>query len=202
MNNRRETLFLLRSSMPTRKYILITLILIISACAASEEFIRPETNLKKYKRIAVLPLTDYPWHPGSGSQVADLISMRLLTSSLKIVDRSQAMLLLAEQFLQIGIVDENTAPQIGKFLGVQAILTGSISEWQSTETNIQVVQGFPPAMMSFSAAGISLKLIDIETGQIVWAGSARGSGVGENMQVEFAKIAVNKLIKQFIARIQ
>ena len=64
------------------------------------------------------------------------------------------------------------------------------------------MQGAAPAMMPISTAGVSLKLIDIETGQIVWAGSARGSGTGLNMQIEAAKKAVNKLIKQFITRIQ
>ncbi len=96
-----------------------------------------------------------------------------------------------------GVIDENTAPSIGKLLGVQAILTGSVNEFQCVNTNIQMVQGAAPAYMAISSAGISLKLIDCETGQIVWAGSARGTELGQNVEIMAAQKAIKDILKKF-----
>ena len=180
-------------------YLFMTLgfLLIQQGCASSEEFIRPGINLRDFHRIAILPLQDYPLARGSGIIVADYISMNLMISSFSIIDRSQTTVILSEQNLGLaGIVDENTAPKVGKLLGVQALLTGSISEWKCETTNIQVVKDYPPSYITICSTGLTLKLIDTENGQILWAGSARGSQIGD--QSESAKKAVNNLMKRFL----
>ncbi len=179
--------------------ILITItIYIFLQCASSEVFVRNDIDYSKYNRIAVFPLTDYPNRPGSGIQVADMLSMQLINSQYNIIDRSQTMHILQEQQLGMtGFIDESTAPSIGKVLGVQAILTGSISEYQCIQTNIQVVQGADPAYMPISKAAISLKLIDCETGQIVWTGSARGSEIGQNVENIAAQKAIKNILDKF-----
>lgn len=182
------------------KIKLLFLIVIISlfGCATSEEFIKPDINFQKYTRIAVLPLVDYPTVPGSGIQVADILSMKLLGSKLTILDRTQTSQILSEQGIGMsGIIDGSTTLEVGKILGVQALLTGSINEYGTTTTDIQVVQGGTPAPMDISAAGITLKLIDCETGKIIWAGSARGSQIGNHVEAMAATKAVDDLLKKF-----
>ena len=58
------------------------------------------------------------------------------------------------------------------------------------------LQGATPAMVVISAAGITLKLIDCETGQIVWAGSARGSAYGINLEAMATKKAIDNILVQ------
>ena len=186
-----------------RRFISYVIVITIIGCASSEEFIRPGTDFNKYNRIAVLPLVDFPTHPGSGIQVADVLSMSLLKYNIDVIDRSQTIHVLTEQDLGMaGVLDESTTPKVGKMLGVQSILTGSISEWQSTSTDVQIVQGGPPAMLEISAAGITLKLIDCETGQIVWAASARGSMYGLNMQVMAARSAIDDVLEKLIRHLK
>lgn len=184
-----------QTTSPLMKRLLLPLIVLLAGCASSNEFIRDDVDLSRYQRIAVLPLNDHASERGSGNQVADIVSMNLLNSPITVVDRTQTIQMLAEQLAgSIGIIDESTAPEIGRILGVQALLTGSINEWQSFETNIQVVQGADPAMMPISAAGVSLKLIDVETGQVVWAGSARGTETGHGLQANSAQKAVRSIL--------
>ena len=179
------------------KLLIFVVIISIIGCATSEEFIRPGTNFKKYKRIAVLPLTDFPTLKGSGIQVADIISMSLISSDFIIIDRSQTEKIVSEQGLSLsGIIVQETAPEVGRMLGVQAILTGSINEWQTTSANVQLIQGGAPAMVYISSAGITLKLIDCETGQIIWAGSARGSTYGINLESMAAKKAIDNILRR------
>jgi len=173
-------------------------LLVILNCASSEVYIRNDIDYKKYTRIAVFPLVDYPTKPGSGLQVADIISAQLINSNYNIIDRSQTTRILQEQQLSMsGVIDERTVPSIGKILGVQAILTGSINEYQCTPVNIQVAQGARPAYIYVSAAGISLKLIDCETGQVIWAGSARGTEMGQNAEIFAARKAVKNILEKF-----
>ena len=170
-------------------------LLVILSCASSEVYIRNDIDYKKYTRIAVFPLADYPTKPGSGLQIADILSTQLINSNYNIIDRSQTMHILQEQQLGMsGVIDEATAPAIGKILGVQAILTGSINEYQCITT---IIQGAQPAYMPVSKAGLSLKLIDCETGQIVWAGSARGTEIGQNAEILAAQKAVKNILKKF-----
>lgn len=175
-------------------------ILLILSCSSSEVFLRSDISYSKYRRIAVFPLADYPGRPGSGVQISDLLSMQLINSYYDIIDRSQTQKILQEQSLGIsGIIDESTAPSIGKILGVQAILTGSINEYQCTWTNIQIVQGGSPAYMAFSKTGLALKLIDCETAQIIWAGSAIGTEIGQNSEMRAATKAIKNILKKFKA---
>ena len=180
------------------KLLILLVIISIFGCATSEEFVRSDTNFSKYKQIAVLPLIDYPTVPGSGIQVADILSMKLISSKLIILDRTQTSQILNEQSIGMsGIIDGSTSPEVGKILGVQALLTGSINEYGTTTVDIQVVQGGKPAPMDISAAGITLKLIDCETGQIIWAGSARGTQMGNRVEAMAASKAVDDLLKSF-----
>ncbi len=180
----------------------LTLSLLLG-CASSEEFIRPGTDFQKFRRVAVLPLADFPTHPGSGNQVADLLSFTFLKHGIVVIDRSQTQKLLAEQdWGMLGVIDASTAPNVGKLLGVKCIITGSINEWSSTIVNIQMVQGADPAYMPISAAGFSLKLIDCETGEIVWASSARGSTTGNEMQAVAAQKAADKVAGQLANRLR
>jgi len=179
------------------KYYYLLPILLVLQCASSEMFSREDIDYSKYKRIAVLPLSDYPNKPGFGIQFADMLSIQLMKSNYNIIDRSQTAHVLQEQSLGLsGVVDENTAPGIGKLLGVQALLTGSVSEYQCRTANIQLIQEAAPAYMSFSRAGLALKLIDAETGQVVWAGTAWAQVMGANIEAEAAKKAIKSILKK------
>ncbi|MDZ7344317.1 MAG: penicillin-binding protein activator LpoB, partial [candidate division KSB1 bacterium] len=96
-----------------------------------------------------------------------------------------------------GAVDEASAPIVGNLLGVQAFLTGSINEYQTSATYIPQYN----TILYVSAVGMALKLIDSETGQIVWSGSCRGSELGPNLQAAAAQKAIHNIIKKLQKRI-
>ncbi len=56
--------------------------------------------------------------------------------------------------------------------------------------------------MPISAAGFSLKLIDCENGEIIWASSARGSTTGNEMQAVAAQKAADKVADQLAKRLR
>jgi len=178
-------------------FIIASLYMNILGCASSSEFVSSGINLKKYERIAVLPFADYPLRPGSGILVADMVTAKLHSSGFNVIDRMQTSRVLSEQgFGQSGAVDDASAPVVGRILGVQAFLTGAVNKY---ETIYQEDRRY--SFLDGSTVNMTLKLIDSETSQIVWSGTAKGTQLGLNTESEAANSAINSIMKKLQKRI-
>ncbi|MDX8338473.1 DUF6340 family protein [Draconibacterium sp. IB214405] len=114
-------------------------------------YMAPEKQLTTVQRIAVLNFNNLgPYYAKAaevdfGTKLADYITANLIeeyhgadmekvmmtggiTNIYQVIERSKLDAILREQNFQAGSrVDDNTAVQIGKILGVDAIITGSLS---------------------------------------------------------------------------
>lgn len=114
-------------------------------------------NLKN-KKVAVLPL---PYHDGRESKGSTIVSERLITKiveqkKLEVIERSLLEKVFKELKLQTsGGIDEESAKQIGKVLGVEAIVSGTLIDLGEEEVEINA------------------RLIQAETGQILVASSGK-----------------------------
>ena len=157
----------------TIQYAVFVLFSLLFACATSDVFVRPGTDFSKYSRVAVLPFQDHPKNPGSGIEVADVLSFALLQAGFDVIDRSQTEVVLREQgvYGQSGMVDPETAPQVGRMLGVQAFITGSVNNyWAGIAKTSDGTYAY-----SGSRVILTVKMLDVETAQVVWAGTCEGS---------------------------
>jgi curli biogenesis system outer membrane secretion channel CsgG len=114
------------------------------------------------------------WGDRLGEAAADeLVTQLLKTGSYRMIERSQLAAILAEQDLGAsGAIDASTAANIGRLLGAQLILTGSITQF-SIET---VSGGFRGLGGSRSKAQsiLDVRLVDTTTGEILVAESGQG----------------------------
>lgn len=114
------------------------------------------------------------WGPQLGAAAASQIAGELVRSgAFTVIERAQLEAVLAEQALgQSGAVDATTAARLGELLGVQAILTGAVTQF-SIETRSA---GIGPARVSLTEAEsvLDARLIDTHTGEILLV--AEGSG--------------------------
>ncbi|MCD6413203.1 MAG: hypothetical protein J7L54_03570 [Elusimicrobia bacterium] len=109
---------------------------------------RSQKNRLAGKRIAIAEFTDLS---GNETPEAKLFTERLTTSlatieDLDIIERSQLTKLLKEQnFSHSGIVDSETAKKMGKILGVDTIVCGTIARlgryWEINCRTINVENG-------------------------------------------------------------
>ncbi|MDR1869965.1 MAG: penicillin-binding protein activator LpoB [Treponema sp.] len=93
------------------------------------------TRLKPGLRIALLPpgSTD----EGAGKYVFDELYKRFINSGCDMVDRADIDKAIAEiNFSMSGLVDDNTAASLGKFLGAQVIAFGDLPELGSTRQRL------------------------------------------------------------------
>jgi len=111
-----------------------------------------------------------------GTAASDILITELVKSGkFIVVERDKLNAVMAEQKLDMtGAIDPATAAKVGKILGLNAIVTGAISqfgvqtegsEYLVTQSKSQVVQ-----------CTVDIRVVDAETGQILYADS--GTGVG------------------------
>jgi curli biogenesis system outer membrane secretion channel CsgG len=134
-------------------------------------------------RIAVLEFKNKAdnqwWYHGGAEAAQDVFVTELVKSGkFRVVEREQLEALMKEKNLSLsGDVDPSSAIKIGKLLGVNYLLTGSVTEYGTTDkgahgSGIGRIPGFSAGKRSFVAA-LNARLIDTSTGEIAWADEAR-----------------------------
>lgn len=143
----------------------------------------PRTAIKKgydftrINRIGVLEFTSYRKHIYAGNAVTDEFIRQLIFRDIDVVERERLESLLREQRLAGSkYLDPETVKQVGKILGVDALITGTVTKYiaEDRETiyfrdedgNIKT-----EVFLKRAEVGVSARMIDVETGLIVWASS-------------------------------
>ena len=112
--------------------------------------------VKKPLRVTVVPLSHQ--NKSVSMKVTDIfISELSMIPIFSIVERNRLNRILEEQALgQTGIIDNETAVNLGQIVGADAIIVGSIHTYKN---------GSPKYF------GFSFRLVDTETGVIIWSGN-------------------------------
>ena len=129
-------------------------------------------------RVAVMNFENnsswHYWGDNLGAAAADELVTQLFKSGrFSLVERSQLEAVLEEQELgQSGLVTSSQAAEIGRLLGVQLILTGSITKF-SIDTK---GGGFGPFRAEYSEAetNLDIRLVNTNTAEIMFADAGEG----------------------------
>ena len=128
-------------------------------------------------RIAVLEFKNKAdnqwWYSGGAEAAQDVFVTELVKSGkFRVVEREQLAALMQEKDLALsGDIDPKTAMKIGKLLGLNYLLAGAVTEYGNTNVGGQG-GGVFAGKKNFVAA-MNARLIDCNTGEIVWADEAR-----------------------------
>ncbi|NOX38195.1 MAG: hypothetical protein GXO78_11750 [Calditrichaeota bacterium] len=140
------------------------------------------------KRVAVINFEDrsgYGHNIGTG--LADMLITQLVKSGKFIViERQELEKVLQEQSLGMsGMVTAQSAARVGKLLGVELIVTGSVTEFGQKETKIGGALGrigIGGAISRRKArAVVDIRLVNSQTGEIVMAESAVGEATSTSL---------------------
>lgn len=152
------------------------LVLLVAFSAAAPTAAAPQQDDKV--RMAVLNFENnsqwHYWGDHLGEAAADeLVTQLFKTGKFSVIEREQLEAILSEQDLgQSGRVNASTAAQIGAILGVQVILTGSITKFSIEE----ISAGFRGIGGSYSEAetALDVRLINTNTAEIIFAEESEG----------------------------
>jgi TolB-like protein len=144
--------------------ILLNMLGCSSSKILSESYIRPDTSLAHIRTIAVMPFEG----KGRAERIRELTVTNLLSSGFfEVLDKGQVDSTLMQEGIFDGDapIDLYDIKRLGNMLNVQAILFGTVEIEKQTRGSA-----------SFSVITITFRLIDTETGILLWQTSGKGDG--------------------------
>jgi curli biogenesis system outer membrane secretion channel CsgG len=146
--------------------------------------------LAELPRISVMNLEDKSGYGNGnvGSGMADMLVTELVNQKkFKVIERSELQKVMNEQEMgQSGLVSAETAAKIGKLLGLQYIITGSVTEFGVQEGGASAF-GVGINTSTVSSA-LDVRVIDVSTAEILSSASGRGSKTTSALNVNNASL--------------
>ena len=142
-------------------------------------------TIDRYKTMAVMLLEDAPEAPGSGSRVAGIITTLLLDLDINMVERAKLDEVLQEQVIQLTHADDANVLRVGRLVGAQAIIVGDVQQWERHE------QG------RTNKVSLSLRMIDVETGQLLFNGEGHLADFTSDDPEGSARLIVHRILARF-----
>jgi len=152
-----------------------------------------------------------------GTSASDILTTELFkTGAFIMVERAQLKQVLGEQALgQTGVVNPESAAQAGKVLGLNALVTGSISEFGVSTTGSDY--GIYKEKVQKAKCAVDVRVVDASTGQLLFADSGKGeferkasevlgfgqrAGYDETLGSEALRSAITKFMDNLVQKLQ
>lgn len=131
-------------------------------------------------RVAVMPLQNNTTGRVFGDRLGEAASDEMTTALVKsnefrVVERQQVQTLLAEQSLGMsGAIDAATAAQVGRLLGVQLVVLGSITQFSIDQRSAGVGRLGVSASYAEAESVLDIRIVDVNTGEIIVVAEGQG----------------------------
>ncbi len=153
-----------------RNAILLFVLLVLpllAACSYSREYVRGEEIHCQARHVAVLPLVNLTFYPHAGQIVGDLLATEFYASTdFLLMERTEMLEKLKKSEDDLDrVMDGAVALRVGKELGADTVVFGSVSEYR-----------YKRGLDEDPVVGVNVRLLDVKSGKILWAGSRSGIG--------------------------
>ncbi len=152
-----------------------------------------------------------------GTSASDILTTELFkTGAFIVVERAQLKQVLGEQSLgQTGVVNPETAAQAGRVLGLNALVTGSISQFGVSTGGADY--GVYRQKVQTAKCTVDVRVVDASTGQLYFADSGKGefekkaqevlgmgtrAGYDETLGQEALRSAITKFMDNLVQKLQ
>lgn len=185
--------------MKTKLYLSILLLLIIYGCATAQSFKKPCVDFSQYKKIAIIKF-DCLSDPTAGQEVADIIALEFIKRGYDVIERSQLNAIIDENILiSSGLTESNkSALQLS---GIDGIVVGSLSRYDCYPSKAPIYyMGKILAVLNTNKcyASLSLKMLDVKKGEVIWAANGSHSRDAVNMTAYKALQEVIDILREQI----
>ena len=153
--------------MRRRNQAFVVVALVVAAlatgCTTGESYAAAGYNFAALDKVAVVEVQLPIGGEAARDQIADVFAMELLKKGYQAVERRQVSAILKEQQFQAGdLTAPEDAARAGRILNIPAVIVVNIPTWGDK-------------------IDMTAKMIDVETGAIIWLGSGKG-GTGKGMR--------------------
>ena len=142
----------------TLSVILASALIIVAGCTEGESRAVQNYNFASIDRIAVVDvLGDMPGEAAK-NQIADMVSMELLSKGYSPVERAQVQSILKEQKFQMSdLSSDQGVARAGQILNVPVVIVVNVPKFRDD-------------------VSMTAKMINVEDGRILWLGQGTGKG--------------------------
>lgn len=144
-------------------------LLLVSGCSGTyqKDYVQSRGIAEDARFVAVLPLVNLTTTPNAGRMVSDILVTELYSATGFRLMESTSMLkrMKGDEDDIEYVVEDVVAQEIGHRLGVDTVVYGSVSEYR-----------YSRGVNQSPAAGINLRMIDVDSGKVLWASSASRTG--------------------------
>jgi TolB-like protein len=142
-------------------YILLTVFAFILVCGCStQKVMKPDTDVSKITRIAVLPFEDFTSDEYAGEKIRRIVITELLSRDIDVIEPGEVTRLLKDMNIwTVHSMKVSEIKAIGKKLGVDAMMSGSVESFGISK-GISV---------EYPEVTINLMLIETSSGKIIWS---------------------------------
>jgi hypothetical protein len=142
-------------------------------------------NIDRYRTMAVMLFEDAAGAHGTGSRVAGMVTTLMLDLDVHMVERAKLDEVLQEQVIQLQHADDANVLKVGKLLGAQAIIVGEVQQWERHEQE------------RTHAISLSLRIIDVETGLLLFSGEGHVSDPTSDDPESSARVIAHRILARF-----
>jgi TolB-like protein len=145
------------------------LLILVAGCASDDVYFEPNMDFGSLQTVAVLPFTNLTTADEAAERVRDtFMGMLLATGALYVLPPGE----VARGTSKLGRFSEqgpsnDQIKQLATILDVEGIFTGVVREYGSVRSGAT----------SANVVSISLQLIDVNSGIVVWSASSTKGGV-------------------------
>ena len=180
---------------------------------------KPEGKVSPKRRVGVVDFQNKTKYGEArlGTSASDILLTELVKSGkFIVVERDKMNKLLEEQKLGMsGAIDPNTAAKMGKILGLNAIVTGSISQFGVENEGSEYL--LAQSKKQTAKCTVDIRVVDVETGQVLYADSGSGlasktarsvvglgtrAGYDETLEGESLRAAIVKFMNNIVAQVE
>ncbi|ALA59985.1 PDZ domain-containing protein [Nitrospira moscoviensis] len=142
-------------------------------------------TIDRYRTMAVMLFEDAAGAQGSGSRVAGIVTTLMLDLDVHMVERAKLDEVLKEQVIQLQHADDANVLRVGKLVGAQAIIVGDVQQWERREQE------------RTHAVSLSLRIIDVETGVLLFSGEGHLIDPTTDDPESSARTIVHRILARF-----
>jgi ribosomal protein L14 len=142
-------------------------------------------TIDRYRTMAVMEFENAPEAEGSGSRVAGMVTTLLLDLDVNVVERTELDEVFKEQVVQLKHADDADVLKVGKLVGAQAIVVGEVQQWERADGD------------HVSHVSLALRMIDVETGVVLFNGEGHGSDATADSPEGLARVIANRILTRF-----
>jgi ABC-type uncharacterized transport system auxiliary subunit len=160
----------IREVINVRIYLLLLMMVsVLCGCSAPRHYVAEAMGLGYVKRIVVLPFENNTDVKFAEERFRDVVTTEILSRGLfDIVEKGEAQRFLREELVrkEQETLDLATAQRLGQELNVEAYLAGAVEDFSEKQNG----------SYSYPLVAVTLRLVDVKTGQIIWQASDSESG--------------------------